>query len=236
DVERSNHVRRIDEVRVVPPEKRDRDLADAGIFQVVKVRLSTGDWTRDVLVPFSQYPSDDSWGPMLTQDGPEIAGSEPVLIPGATSPLFLRLGNTRRFLPASLTLEKFELVPYDGVGRSGSAMMRDFVSTLSIVDPETGHRATGTAHMNNPVYFGDGSWLFFQAQWDPDGQRWTVLGVGNRPGVSVMILGCSMIIVGVLYAFYVKPVIVRRMKQTALENPRLPARAKRATAASADYN
>jgi hypothetical protein len=71
--------------------------------------------------------------------------------------------------------------------------------------------------MNHPVYFGDGSWLFFQAQWDPDGQRWTILGVGNRPGVNVMICGCVMIVSGVLYAFYAKPIIIRRMKRNALQ-------------------
>jgi hypothetical protein len=71
--------------------------------------------------------------------------------------------------------------------------------------------------MNHPVYFDGGSWLFFQAQWDPEGQRWTILGVGNRPGVPVMIGGCVMIVMGVLYAFYVKPIVIRRMKQKALQ-------------------
>ncbi|HSV13230.1 MAG TPA: hypothetical protein VLI90_03175, partial [Tepidisphaeraceae bacterium] len=46
--------------------------------------------------------------------------------------------------------------------------------------------------------------------------HWTILGVGNRPGVRVMILGCCMIVAGVLYAFYAKPYIIRRMKANAI--------------------
>jgi hypothetical protein len=93
--------------------------------------------------------------------------------------------------------------------------MRDFRSTLIVQDPRTGADYTAVAHMNNPVYFGGGSWLFFQAQFDPE-QRYTVLGVGNRPGVRMMITGFAMIVIGLMYAFYLKPVIIRRMKQGAL--------------------
>jgi len=59
-------------------------------------------------------------------------------------------------------------------------------------------------------------WLFFQAQWDPNGQQWSVLGVGNRPGVWVMTAGCTFMIIGLLYAFYAKPMILRKMKENAL--------------------
>jgi len=116
-------------------------------------------------------------------------------------------------LPARLTLDRFDAIPYDGLGKSGSSLMRDFCSTLTIEDRTTGDKTTDVAHMNHPVYFGSGSWLFFQAQWDPQGQRWTVLGIGNRPGVNVMILGCVLIVCGLLYAFYAKPLIIRRMKR-----------------------
>jgi hypothetical protein len=121
-------------------------------------------------------------------------------------------------MPAKVTLEKFDLVNYPG-GTINSGVFRDFKSTLTI-EERNGNRRTAVAHLNNPVYFGgfgDSYWTLFQAQWDPDGQRWTVLGVGNRPGVWIMITGCVMIFVGVLYAFYVKPIIIRRMKRRAIE-------------------
>jgi hypothetical protein len=69
--------------------------------------------------------------------------------------------------------------------------------------------------LNSPIYFDHGSWIFFQAGYDPDGQSSTI-GVGNRPGVGIMLMGCIMIVSGFLYAFYVKPIVIRRMKATAL--------------------
>lgn len=80
--------------------------------------------------------------------------------------------------------------------------------------------------VNSPVEHA-GLW-YFQAQWDPpdnrprDGQamsaglNYTVLGVGNREGVHIQLLGCCIAVSGMLYAFYVKPVIKRRRQAEVL--------------------
>jgi hypothetical protein len=212
--ERKENVRRRDDVIDVPKAKRDRDEGQAGVKQVASVRVSAGDWSRVFHVPFSQYAAED----FSRWSGPEI------LIPGANRTLRLQLGNSVHPMPARVTLERFDLIPYAGGDKTGGSLMRDFKSTLRIVNPDTGAETTGVAHMNNPVYLErsnpwfvpDESWLLFQAQWDPGGQRWTVLGVGNRPGVTTMTVGSIMIGVGLLYAFYVKPIIIQRMKQRAL--------------------
>jgi hypothetical protein len=73
--------------------------------------------------------------------------------------------------------------------------------------------------LTSPVYYDHGNWIFFQAGYDPDGQSSTI-GVGNRPGVGMMLMGCVMIVGGLLYAFYVKPIVVQRMKAKALEAAR----------------
>lgn len=71
---------------------------------------------------------------------------------------------------------------------------------------------------------------FSQAGWDP--QTWertseqaargeiprayasfTILGVGNNPGIHVIALGGVMMSVGIPWAFYIKPLILRRRKQ-----------------------
>jgi hypothetical protein len=215
-VERQDHLRRDEHVVEVPSAQRDRDTGQAGIFQVLRVKVVSGNWSKEVLVPYSQYVAEDTWNDSAVQDGRTVARSTNIDIPGAHASLQLRLGQEYEWLPARLTLERFDAVPYAGMGSSGSSLMRDFCSTLTIEDHHTGEKTTDVAHMNHPVYFGGGSWLFFQAQWDPDGQRWTILGVGNRPGIDVMITGCVMIVLGVLYAFYVKPIVIRRMKQKAL--------------------
>jgi hypothetical protein len=62
----------------------------------------------------------------------------------------------------------------------------------------------------------DESWLLFQSQWDPEDQAFTVLGVANRPGILTMTVGCVMITLGLIWAFYVKPVIINRRKAQAL--------------------
>ena len=41
------------------------------------------------------------------------------------------------------------------------------------------------------------------------GLNYTVLGVGNRNGVHVQLTGCIIAVLGMIYAFYIKPVIKR---------------------------
>jgi hypothetical protein len=202
-VQRFDHLRAQRTIEEIPSNLRDRDLGAAGVMQIVKVRLTSGEWSRELFVPFEQWAADVLWQ------------GEQILIPGARAPLELRIGNTVRGMPARIRLDRFEVTPYPGGDVSASSIMRDFKSHLTISD-RSGKTEQGEAHMNNPFYFDNGTWLFYQAQWDPEGQTFTVLGVGNRPGVWTMTLGCIMIGVGLLWAFYLKPIIIRRMKEQAL--------------------
>jgi hypothetical protein len=106
--------------------------------------------------------------------------------------------------------------------------IRDYTSELRFRDGGTqgAWSAPVRVSVNDPVEH-DGLW-YFQAQWDPpddtppDGQRasaglnYTVLGVGNRNGVYTQLLGCVIAVAGMLYAFYVKPVIKRRKQAEVL--------------------
>ncbi|MCC6240099.1 MAG: hypothetical protein IT448_07370 [Phycisphaerales bacterium] len=195
----------VDQVTEIPANQRRRD--ELGFNQVVLVQVSMGEWSRQVLVPYAQWALDTSWQ----------GGFVPLADTGLI--LQLQLGNTVLPMPARVVLDRFELVNYMGGTPQTTNLFRDFKSHLTLIDPQSGQKRQAVAHMNNPIYFGglgDSYWTLFQAQWDPDGQRFTVLGVGNRPGVWVMTLGCVMITVGLLWAFYLKPVLIRRMKQKAL--------------------
>ncbi len=202
-VERNDHMRPL--VIEVPIARRTDDEDRSGLKQVIMLRLTSGAWSREVAVPYSSWPLDpvDQW------TGPQVT------IPGTTRRLQLQLGNTCQRLPADLKLEHFDLVRYDG-GDGPMGTMRDFKSTLTVTDRASGDSNVEVAHMNSPIYFDSGNWLFFQSSWDPEGQRWSIIGVGTRPSVGVMLTGCVMIFCGLLYAFWVKPVIIARMKQRAL--------------------
>lgn len=216
--ERVENVRRVDSVVVTPREKRNRQAAAEGLKQVLAVRVTCGNWSELVYVPFAQWALTSPWE----------GGS--VKIPGTDLNLQLALGMRSRLIaphpragnPAAVKLDDFKIVSYGGA--SQSLMQRDFRSFLTITEGN-GEERKGVAHMNNPVYFGgspisnigDTYWTLFQASWDPNGQRFTVLGVGNRPGVWIMTAGSVLMTVGLLYAFYVKPLIISRMKKRAIE-------------------
>jgi hypothetical protein len=64
-----------------------------------------------------------------------------------------------------------------------------------------------------------GEWALFQSGAAPDHWGWTILGVGNRHGILPMLLGCVMVPLGCLYAFYVKPTLRRRAEVAAMPKP-----------------
>lgn len=208
--------------RVVPTPvaQRQKDDAEAGIKQVIVVRVSCGDWSQDVAVPCNLYAAPDP--ATMEPFDPWTLGS--VRIPGSSSPLQLQLGYFPRPMPALLTLRNFELVHYPG-GSGDSGPFRDFRSTLDMQDAN-GEKSVVVTSSNNPIYLDSGRYIFFQAGYDPQ-SRFTILGVGNRPGVDLMVSGCGMIVAGLLYAFYAKPLIIRKMKSAAL------ARAKQNSATAA---
>jgi hypothetical protein len=208
-VERHDHIQAVDRAVVVPPARRDKNAEDAGVYQVAKVRVSMGDWSQEVYAQFADDAADrvraETWrGGFVTP-------------PGAISPIQLQLGNRQRPLPVRLSLDNFQLVPYPGgSAEEPNAMMKDFISTVTLT-PANGDAYTDKAQMNHPIYYDAGGWLFFQAAYDgTPAHAWTQLGVGNRPGRPIMIGGCLMIFFGLAYAFYAKPVIIRRMKQKAI--------------------
>ncbi len=60
--------------------------------------------------------------------------------------------------------------------------------------------------------------MVFQSTWDPPaaggyaGMNFTGVGVGNRNGVHIQLLGVCIAVAGMLFAFYVKPIILRRRR------------------------
>ncbi|MDB5328332.1 MAG: hypothetical protein JWM57_3901 [Phycisphaerales bacterium] len=210
DVKRSDHVGNVETyVEEVPKAIRNRDEGSSGRRQIVRVNYAGTDsedkpFSGTVLVPFSERPFETPWQGGL------------INVPNASSVAQIQLANNWRPLPALARLDKLEAVAYAGMDPAAGSMIRDYRSTLTLTDPVTSKSRTDTVFLNSPVFYGNNNWIFFQASFDIQNQMWSVLGVGNRPGVYIMVTGCGLIIVGIFYAFYIKPVLVRRMKNQAL--------------------
>ena len=125
----------------------------------------------------------------------------------------------RRDLPAPIALDEFTLDTHLG-GYSGQvSTIRNYVSRLRFLDGATWTDPV-SIQVNAPTEFG-GYW-YFQSMWDKPqsndpggGMNYTGLGVGNRNGVYVQLAGSTLAVLGMLYVFYVKPVLIRRkMRQS----------------------
>lgn len=101
------------------------------------------------------------------------------------------------------------------------------------------------------AYLGPQRYKFSQNGWDAQGwrqseeawrrgelpgpvARFTILGVGNNPGIQAVAVGAVLMIVGIPWAFYVKPWLARRAKrrvQRALAAGSWPGRARPARGA-----
>jgi len=215
------NARRVTKPFVVPKRQRDRD---AGLqFAMTKLEVpgpagATSRWLPYHIYPFAgerevlrRYP----YRPALVRlaDGSELE---------------VMLSRQRLPMPAEVALEEFVLTAHVGGFTGETATIRDYTSFLRF------RNADGSGEWSEPVPSSvnkpavrDG-FSYFQAQWDPPdpsrpnaerasrGLNYTVLGVANRNGVYVMLLGTIVSCLGMMYAFYVKPALRRRRLEAAL--------------------
>ncbi|MBP7147614.1 MAG: hypothetical protein KBD01_08725 [Acidobacteria bacterium] len=190
------HAARVEKPQVVPAAERDPKAGPA--YSMIQVRVEQGGGSQDVWLEYSHYAH------------PSRAGYFParvMLADGRT--LELLYSRESRRLPAPVALEEFALETYPGRNKE-----RDYISRVRFF--ENGRWSDiHEVHSNNPT--AHAGWWYFQSTWDPPqpeanyaGMNYTGLGVGNRHGVGIMLLGAVMTVLGTLWAFYVKPVILRR--------------------------
>jgi hypothetical protein len=192
---------------IIPPERRERSISamDAMQNSVVEMEFRQGNTIRQhIYAPFSQF----------AQIGDPPEGRQPAVIdlPGVGQIGFL-LSTVRRPLPSDVTLADFQAVKYPGAETS----YENYISTLALKDKDTGLQHTLVAQLNDPA--ADHGLYYFQSAWDgddhaPAGRRFSVIGVGNRPGIWVMVLGAILMISGIGYAFYIKPILLNLKKQS----------------------
>ncbi len=202
---------------VVPPEQRQRDARE--LFAMARVGPQAGgshewlqyhpyvfDRPQDVLRRYWLSPST-------------------IALPDGTK-LEVLFSRQREPLPQPVALESFELATHVGGFSGQSSSIRNYTSVVRFRNADGTWGEPERLSVNEPVEHAGLS--FFQSQWDPPeearqggmasaGLNYTVLGVGNRNGVWIQLAGCVVAVVGMAYAFYVKPAIKRRHRQQVLD-------------------
>tara|TARA_B100001059_G_scaffold73922_1_gene71375 strand:- start:11461 stop:13842 length:2382 start_codon:yes stop_codon:yes gene_type:complete len=136
----------------------------------------------------------------------------------------LMLSRKSESLPSKVSLLGFDTKDHIGGFTGSTSSILNWISRVQF-DESSGPREADIS-VNDPAE--EGGFWFFQSQWDPPdparfsgdtpslGLNYTVLGVGNRRGVWVQLAGSVLMVLGLMYAFYVKPVLVRRRQESAI--------------------
>jgi hypothetical protein len=212
--------RSVTEVRpaVIPRSRRQRAAGSA--FSMVLVELDVAGRRHEAWVPFQNFPM-QGVGVHLRTRRPLQSGR--VLL-GDGREIELVLSTRRLPLPSAVVLDDFYITSHEGGFTGSVSSIVDWTSVVSFLHSD-GRTPSRPVSVNAPIE-DQGLW-FFQAQWDsPDSPRfagdpgsgglnYTVLGVGNRVGVGIQMLGCCIAVLGMLYAFYFKPVLIKRRLQSA---------------------
>ncbi len=159
-------------------------------------------WQEERWIRFSSYPNIDAFPIDVRPPGSDESWQL----------VYSRRGESlgANLIPKSLTVQFFP-------GRNSVESWRsDF-----FVQEESGEVRPAAVYTNQTATVG--RWTLFQSGADPDHWRYTVIGIGSRRGIWPMGIGCLLITVGCLYAFYVKPVLKRRKRSEILAASRATA-------------
>ncbi|RKY21890.1 MAG: hypothetical protein DRQ55_02915 [Planctomycetota bacterium] len=203
---------------VVPRRYRNRQAKEANAR--VRVQFDVAGELHDKWVSFHQYPIE---GPGETMRRYWYQPTQVRLSDGRV--IELLLSRERLPLPDPVVLDDFVIASHVGgfTGRTSSIL--NWTSSVRFGDGADGWGEAMEVSVNAPSEHA-GLW-YFQAQWDPptgpmspgdpgsEGLNYTVLGVGNRVGVGVQLLGSCIAVLGMLYAFYVKPILIKRRRRSA---------------------
>ncbi|MCH7720622.1 MAG: hypothetical protein IH988_06480 [Planctomycetes bacterium] len=197
---------------------QQRRTAMGGFFSMVQVKLTKDNFSRSLWLKFSRYA--------LANRQYEVPGrmfyrTEHVQLANGES-VELMFSRERMRLPTPVVLDDFQLLTHTGGFTGSTNTVRDFVSTVRFASDEApdGWAERMMVASNSPSE-NNGLW-YFQSTWDPPlrstrednlskaGMNYTGLGIGNRNGVHIQLAGTALAVLGMIYTFYVKPMIIRR--------------------------
>ena len=203
---------------IVPERQRDADVDRSHHYAMIKLEVGEGDQRQSQWLAFHKY---SEMSQPLALAG--LTRYEPKIFELADGRrIEMMFGRQRRDLPAPVVLEDFILTSHIG-GFSGDAgQIRNWTSELKFLDGDEPTRRV--ISVNNPQEH-EGLW-YFQSFWDAPrrgegrpssaGMAFTGLGIGNREGVWTALIGSCISVIGMIYTFYVKPIIKRRRRERVL--------------------
>jgi hypothetical protein len=186
---------------------KDEQNPNAGEhMSMVRVSVALGPWSEAFWLPFHRYPLPD---PQYAIPGRFRYAPTTITLPNGKR-VEVMFSRKRWPLPAAVALEDFELKTHVGGFVPGNTTsVRDFVSVLRSYHNGTWSEPYTTS-LNKPAeQFG---MYYFQSEWDPGEMAFTGLGVGNRNGVYIQLAGCAISVAGMIWVFYIKPIIKRRRR------------------------
>jgi hypothetical protein len=193
---------------VVPPSSRQRNVGE--LFAMIRLEVNAGGNTQTDWIPFNRYAFPDSQ--YAYQGRFSYLPRRVTLADGTAAEVMF--SRQRRKLPAAIALEDFEIDAHLGGYTGSTSTIRNYISHLRFNDG-SGWTDAEPIQVNAPTEFA-GYW-YFQSTWDKpensaagEGMNYTGLGIGNRNGVYVQLGGCCLAVIGMIFAFYVKPMMKRK--------------------------
>lgn len=183
-------------VPVVEPLERRRPNISARSASAIRLEfLTKGGRETDSITRwcmFSQYP---------------LAEPHPIQIrlPGVSDTYEIIYSRLERDLGATIIPGKLSVKFFPG-RRNVESWRSDFLVKQGDAPP-----APGAVYTNQTCSVGD--WTLYQSGAAGDHWSFTILGVGNRHGILTMVIGCTLVTLGCLFAFYVKPVLINRIRR-----------------------
>ena len=192
---------------VVPAPQRDPSASN--MYSMIRVIIPSNEGTVSTWLPYHHYAFESPKELVRRfQYKPTILN-----LPNGKN-IEMMFSRQRRGLPTPVALKAFEVDSHLGGFTGSTSSILNWRSVVTFLD---GTDSALEVSVNDPKAYGD--FWFFQSQWDPpdnasQGLNYTVLGVGNRHGVFPMLLGCCLTVAGMIWAFYVKPMIKRKRQQS----------------------
>ncbi|MEQ9617310.1 MAG: hypothetical protein RLN60_04670 [Phycisphaerales bacterium] len=197
---------------VIPRTQRDRNTETALLRSMVQVEIETAGRKGRTWLSFHGY---SITGPEYAPMNSGVYDPTPFELPGVGR-FEILFSRERRPLPTPVQLDDFVVTTHlGGLNPGDTRSIRDWTSRVSFVE---GGAAVDQQSISTNKPAAHGGYWFFQRTWDPSGQRFTGLGVGNRNGVYTQLVGSCIAVLGMIYAFYVKPMIRRRRRERVYDS------------------